>query len=181
MESTAHLRSLTQQSHPGVEASLKSLNISKKTPRQQKVGRVADSWDDEKEAVSSSASSDSETATPANESSVPGAPPPTPISPSARSDGAWGDVPSIHSQSAGQSHGFSPTQSPASRPEKTTATAGRMIAGALGIKAPKKSEEERAYERAMREKESKRLSREREERKAEEEKRSQARRQIWED
>jgi hypothetical protein len=56
-----------------------------------------------------------------------------------------------------------------------------MIAGALGVKAPKRSDEAKAYEKAVREKESKRIAREREERKEEEERRQQARRQVWED
>lgn len=56
-----------------------------------------------------------------------------------------------------------------------------MIAGALGVKSPRRSDEARAYERAVREKESKRIMKEREERKTEEERRQQARRQVWED
>ncbi|KAL8739077.1 MAG: hypothetical protein Q9181_000259 [Wetmoreana brouardii] len=164
----------------GIEASLKSLDLSGKDQRRPKVAPVADSWEDV-EAASSSDSSDSEAANPCNESSVPGAPPPTPISPSTRSGAAWGEFPSAYSSPVGRTHGSSPAQSPSSRPEKSTAAAGRMIAGALGVKAPKRSEEERAYERAIREKELKRISREREERKTEEERQVQARKQIWED
>jgi hypothetical protein len=37
-----------------------------------------------------------------------------------------------------------------------------MIAGALGIKAPKKTEEQRAYDRALKEKEMKRRNQEKE-------------------
>lgn len=55
-----------------------------------------------------------------------------------------------------------------------------MIAGALGVKPPKKSEENKAYERAVREKERKRRDMAKEEaRKAEREK-EEARRAIWE-
>lgn len=39
-----------------------------------------------------------------------------------------------------------------SRPDKTTAPAARMIAAGLGQKVPKRTEEQRAYERAVREK-----------------------------
>ncbi|KFX95677.1 hypothetical protein V490_03717, partial [Pseudogymnoascus sp. VKM F-3557] len=67
------------------------------------------------------------------------------------------------------------------RQEKTDAVAKRMIAGALGIRAPKKTEEERAYERAVREGEVKRRQREREEKAKEEEERERARRSVWED
>lgn len=41
------------------------------------------------------------------------------------------------------------------RPEKTDAVARRMIASALGVKAPKLTDEQKAYERAMRDKERK--------------------------
>lgn len=55
-----------------------------------------------------------------------------------------------------------------------------MIAGALGVKPPKKTEESKAYERAVREKERKRKEVAKEEaRKAEREK-EEARRAIWE-
>ncbi|KFY51960.1 hypothetical protein V496_08722, partial [Pseudogymnoascus sp. VKM F-4515 (FW-2607)] len=67
------------------------------------------------------------------------------------------------------------------RQEKTDAVARRMIAGALGIRAPKKTEEERAYERAVREKEVKRREREKEEKVREEEEKERARRSVWED
>jgi len=50
------------------------------------------------------------------------------------------------------------------RPEKTTSTANRMIAGALGIKAPKKSEEQKQYDKALKEAEIKRKNREKEQR-----------------
>lgn len=62
------------------------------------------------------------------------------------------------------------------RPEKTTAVAGRMIAGALGMRAPTKSEEGRQYERALREK----VGREKEERRREEKERERAKTAVWE-
>jgi hypothetical protein len=67
------------------------------------------------------------------------------------------------------------------RPEKTDAVAKRMIAGALGVRAPKKTEEQRAYERAGREKEVKRREKEKadEARRVEEEKRAKA--AVWDD
>jgi len=49
------------------------------------------------------------------------------------------------------------------RPEKSVATAGRMIAGALGVKASKLGEDARKYEKAVREKERRRVKNEREE------------------
>ena len=49
---------------------------------------------------------------------------------------------------------------PSCRPEKTDAVAKRMIAGALGVKAPKKTEEQKAYDKAIKEKEIKRRNQE---------------------
>ena len=67
------------------------------------------------------------------------------------------------------------------RPEKTDAVARRMIAGALGLKAPKLTEEQRAYDRALREKERKRKEEERERKKKAEEEALKAKQAIWED
>lgn len=175
-----HLQSLTSLSRLGITDSLESLDISEKDRTRPNGRPVADSWEDEEDAASSASSDDAgETGTPRY---IPSAPPPTPISPSARrADTAWGEFPSVYSpqSSVGRSN---PAQATTShRPEKSTATAGRMIAGALGVKTPKRSEEAKAYERAVREKESKRIARERDERKMEEERRQQARRQVWED
>lgn len=65
------------------------------------------------------------------------------------------------------------------RPEKQIAVAGRMIAGALGVKAPPKSAEARAYENVVREKEKKRLAREREGKRIEAEEAERAKREVW--
>ena len=67
------------------------------------------------------------------------------------------------------------------RPEKTTASAARMIAGALGMRTPKRTEEQRQYDKAMREKEIKRKEREKEERKREEAERERAKAAMWDD
>lgn len=66
------------------------------------------------------------------------------------------------------------------RPEKTAAVAGRLIAGALGVRAPKKTEEARAYEKAVKEKELKRREKEREAVKREEDEKRKAREAVWE-
>ena len=68
---------------------------------------------------------------------------------------------------------------PEKRPEKSTATANRIIAGALGQKVPKMTEEGRAYERAVREKEKKRIVREKEERVRVEREVEEAKRSVW--
>lgn len=67
------------------------------------------------------------------------------------------------------------------RPEKTTAVAGRLIAGALGVRAPKRTDEEREFDRAMREKERKRRNEEREREKRETEEREARKKAIWDD
>ncbi|KIX95379.1 uncharacterized protein Z520_08896 [Fonsecaea multimorphosa CBS 102226] len=67
------------------------------------------------------------------------------------------------------------------RPEKTTTTASRMIAAGLGMKAPKKTEEQRQYDRAVREQEMKRRNKEKEDREREREADEKAKAAVWED
>lgn len=70
---------------------------------------------------------------------------------------------------------------PDRREEKTNAVASRMIAGALGIKAPKRTEEQKAYDKAIKEKE---LKRRREEKEAAEHRKieaEKAKQSVWED
>lgn len=55
-----------------------------------------------------------------------------------------------------------------------------MIAGALGVKPPKKTEENKAYERAVREKERKRREVAKKEAESVEREKEEARRAIWE-
>jgi hypothetical protein len=67
------------------------------------------------------------------------------------------------------------------RPEKTTAVAGRLIAGALGVRAPKRTDEEKEYDRAMREKERKRRTEEKERERKEKEDTEARKKAIWDD
>lgn len=67
------------------------------------------------------------------------------------------------------------------RPEKTTAVAGRLIAGALGVRAPKRTDEEREYDRVVREKERKRRAEEREREKREAEEREARKKAVWDE
>lgn len=67
------------------------------------------------------------------------------------------------------------------RPDKTDAVAKRLIAGALGVKAPKRTEEQRAYDRALKEKEIKKRKEEREAGLRAQEEREKAKRTVWED
>ena len=163
----------------------------------KKSSPVADSWEDEADA--SDDGSDAE-ATPvagaAGSNAGTSAPPPTPMSPVAASskrafpppasalatpgftippfDGPGGYAPP-QSQSQSQSGG------PSKRPEKTDAVARRMIASALGMRAPKATEEQKAYDRAVREKERKRRDEEKEKERQREEEAAKARQAIWDD
>ncbi|KAI9669883.1 MAG: hypothetical protein M1831_006918 [Alyxoria varia] len=141
-------------------------------PRKEK---LADSWEDE-----STPSSDEDIPasnvqngdgslkspkTPTTQGSdYPGPPPPTPASPrfTSHSRGLSKNVPvegysNIDFEQDGTGRSSSrPSTSSNARPEKTTATASRMIAAGLGVKAPKRTEEERKYDRAVRDNERRR-------------------------
>ncbi|CAF9934074.1 hypothetical protein IMSHALPRED_009582 [Imshaugia aleurites] len=166
---------------PGLESSLKNLSISS-SAKPKTFTAVADTWE---EAASPSSSSGSTTPSPPSTptDAIPGAPPPTPISPtsshSRKKSTDWSTFASAYTTNSSSSTPRSPTGSE-KRPEKSSAAAGRMIAGALGVKPPKKTEESKAYERAVREKERKKREVAKEEAgKAEREKEA-ARRAIWE-
>lgn len=94
------------------------------------------------------------------------APPPTPIT-------SRTNMPSWDSQ------GGSDFREERRRPEKSTAVAGRLIAGALGVKAPKKTEEQRAYERSVKEQEIRRRNREKEQREKERLEDEKAKASVW--
>lgn len=134
---------------------------------------VADSWEDEAEL-----SSDDEPKPPSQDGSHsastlsltlsaegPLDPPPTPISP--QTSQPWGPAAS--------------PGGPARRPEKQTAVAGRLIAGALGMRAPKRTEEQRAYDRAVKEQEIRRRNREREEQGKAKEEEERLKTSVWTD
>lgn len=70
---------------------------------------------------------------------------------------------------------------PEKRPEKTTAVAGRLIAGALGVRVPKRTDEEREYDKAMREKERKRRNAEKAQEKKEAEEAEARKKAVWDD
>lgn len=65
---------------------------------------------------------------------------------------------------------------PERRPEKSAATASRLIAGALGVKV-KMTEEQKEYERVVREREKRRREEEKEKTKEDERRRA----AVWED
>lgn len=94
----------------------------------------------------------------------PAPPPPTPISPQ-NTDPIFRQWEAGHVTENGQPTPRNPgisRENSEKRPAKTTSTANRMIAGALGIKAPKKTEEQKQYDKALKDAEIKRKNRERE-------------------
>ncbi|PYI12538.1 hypothetical protein BO78DRAFT_392378 [Aspergillus sclerotiicarbonarius CBS 121057] len=134
---------------------------------------IADSWEDEVDSTASSATG-SATASPSiRYAEGPLDPPPTPISPqTTASQQSW--------PTYGNAASAPRSRSPASRrPEKQTAVAGRMIAGALGIRAPKRTEEQRAYDRAVKEQEIRRRNREKEEAEKVRQEEEKAKMAVW--
>ncbi|OAA56664.1 hypothetical protein SPI_07671 [Niveomyces insectorum RCEF 264] len=169
-------------------ASASRTQPSKKKKKQE----VADSWEDEEIS-----SDDSTPPSPAPSKSQAGgtkAPPPTPITPSYHNtappaplagnlptspyNASWSAADAGGGTAAGAGAGAGTA---ARRPEKTDAVARRLIAGALGVRIPKQTEEQKAYERSLREAERKRREAEKEAQKRQEEEADKARRAIWED
>lgn len=172
------------------------LNVNQ-TPTKSKAKKkkeVADSWEDElssgSETEREEAATTSAAVTPSttNTSEGPLAPPPTPISPQEDVQKSQPWLANVHPSS---SYGYSSNPSATSssrrpselqrRPEKQTAVASRMITGALGIRAPKRTEEQRAYDRAMKENEIKRRNHAREEEARAREEEERAKAAIWND
>jgi len=179
---------------------LSHLELSSKAPQKPaqkpKSAPVAESWDEE---ISSGSDAETESTqlssvSPESKSSrtkdyeslallstkasvdLPNPPPPTPASP----------VPfefpnSVPYGGGARDSTSSGSASPARRPEKTTAVAGRLIAGALGVRAARRTEEEREFDRVMREKVRKRRDEERKREKEEKEAAEERKRSVWED
>lgn len=145
---------------------------------------VADSWEDEDISDDDEQQDydDDGHGAPNSPRNMPDPPPPTPITPTLNAH--------HESSSSSSSHGTMAKSYPMShsggrgvdkRPEKTDAVARRMIAGALGLKAPRLTDEQKSYEKAIKEQEKARREREREERRHEEEEAARAKTAIWED
>ncbi|KAI1840079.1 hypothetical protein JX265_013007 [Neoarthrinium moseri] len=140
---------------------------------------VADSWEDEssgddendENAASMNQQQHLDSSKARSSSSGFAAPPPTPSSPSYSSGAPWQSM----------MGGPDSPDTAAKRPEKTDAVARRMIASALGVKAPRLTEEQKAYERAMRDKERKRREEEKEQERRKAEEAERAKIAMWED
>ncbi|KAI6713050.1 hypothetical protein PZA11_001173 [Diplocarpon coronariae] len=176
-------------SSQSLSSSLSKLSInppSSKPARSSKKPRpVSESWDDDDGSETETEAENENPLSP--QQSHPSAPPPTPISPSTplpSSSDDYNNAPFVHPYGfAESSRGESERERERGgvRPEKTDAVAKRMIAGALGVKAPKKTEEGRAYERAVRENELRRRKEEKEKEARAREEAEKAKAAIWED
>ncbi|KAF0330292.1 hypothetical protein RB213_013399 [Colletotrichum asianum] len=136
---------------------------------------VVDSWEDED---LDDDDEEEEAKPPGGDGSK--APPPTPISPTyntaSHSFPPYGTADSTGAWAAGAPPAGGPR-----RPEKTDAVARRMIASALGVKVPKQTEEQKAYDRAVREQERKRREEEKAAERKKQEETESAKAAIWED
>ncbi|KAI1476346.1 hypothetical protein F4774DRAFT_393189 [Daldinia eschscholtzii] len=145
-----------------------------KSTKGKKAAPVADSWEDEDVTSDTESPSQSQSQSPLPPGSGFAAPPPTPSSPGTGTPPPWQAIP-------GGEDRMSDSNSANKRPEKTDAVARRMIASALGVRAPRPTEEQRAYDRAVREKERKRREEEKEAEKKRKEEAERAKVAIWED
>ncbi|KAI9722345.1 MAG: hypothetical protein M1812_001817 [Candelaria pacifica] len=164
----SHIERLSLQANEGSQALSKSRAHDRS---------VVESWEEELDQLSWDEGDENEDVQ--SRGHLPNAPPPTPSSPTAKFSYKWEDA-SVIDPRAGRQHGEDSSRMSA-RPEKQTAVAGRLIAGALGVRTPKKTEEQRAYERAIKEKEIKRRNQQREDQKKAKEDANRAKTSVWED
>lgn len=162
---------------PVVKVASATTPTSAPKPRKPIKKPVADSWEDEatsddEPTSQGDAASSPSILSPTLSAEGPLDPPPTPISP--QTSNTWATARQSSSPAAGQ-------RDPNRRPEKQTAVAGRLIAGALGIRAPKRTEEQRAYDRSVKEQEIKRRNREREEQAKAKEDEERVKSSVWTD
>jgi hypothetical protein len=157
----------SKSSKDDVQPSLKNLTISPSASAKSKAKSkkdIADSWEDEDV-------SDEGPEEPRSPLAGTSAPPPTPINASYSEDtGSTSPVPKRGDDTFGER-----------RPEKTDAVARRMIAAGLGLKAPKQTEEQKAYQRAIREQEKRKREQEKAEELRRQEEAAKAKAAVWDD
>ncbi|KAI9371387.1 hypothetical protein BJX61DRAFT_29082 [Aspergillus egyptiacus] len=196
---TSELQSSLRELHIGEKGPTPDITRPKLTtstvtaagPKKKRAPVVADSWEDEVDDASSETEAelgptssnvtDSLSMSP-SVTEGPLDPPPTPISPQISQP--WVNAAYTNNTgptSSASRSASSATRDPNRRPEKQTAVAGRLIAGALGIRAPKRTEEQRAYDRAVKEQEIRRRNREREEAAKLKEEEEKAKAAVWDD
>ncbi|KAL5336916.1 hypothetical protein BJX70DRAFT_258282 [Aspergillus crustosus] len=191
---------ITDIPRPKLTTQTRSLNTPLPTKKpKKKEPIVADSWEDEVDSASDldeaslGPTSPSAPATSLSMSPVvaegPLDPPPTPISPQTSQpwvatnttptgyNGGGGGPAAVSTRDRERDRDRDREQG--RRPEKQTAVAGRLIAGALGIRAPKRTEEQRAYDRSVKEQEIRRRNKEREEAARLKEEEEKAKAAVW--
>lgn len=141
-----------------VSPSLAQLSLdSKKETAQQKAPKkkakkvVADSWEDEDLSGSEPEPEKEEEKEAAQQPTTSKTAPSATDSPF---DSTWSSPTDPSSSSR--------TAEPGKRPEKTDAVARRMIVAGLGLKAPKQTDEQKAYQRSIREQEKRKREQEKE-------------------
>jgi hypothetical protein len=172
-----------------ISKNLSSLQISTERPKKpgkpKKEEEIADSWEDasftpsdDEESSSTETEETDLQPRPSNES--PSVPPPTPSSPTSHTFPYSHPTIPLSPRNGSSNPSGRPIRQdrdvPERRPEKSAATASRLIAGALGVKV-KMTEEQREYERVVREREKRRREAEKEKVKEEERRRA----AVWED
>lgn len=180
--------------------SLETPKITTTAAPKQKKQPVLDSWEDESSesehepptptntTTNNNNSSSSTSNTPIDPHRLSGsnfglgsgfsAPPPTPASPSYKADNMPWQQQQQSIATVSEEVGGGGDEK---RPEKTDAVARRMIASALGVRTLRPNEEQRAYDRAVREKERKRREEEREAERRRQEEAERAKAAIWND
>ncbi|KAK0718233.1 hypothetical protein B0T26DRAFT_741269 [Lasiosphaeria miniovina] len=183
-----------------LESKVSKLSIETPAPKgtglcsKTKTAAIADSWEDE--AISSDSEVDKEydnsgPSSPEQERQLgrgsghagTTAPPPTPMSPTygKRPFSPTTSGPTFELPYEAPNSGLLGGTTASARPEKTDAVARRMIASALGMKVPRPNEEQRAYDRAVREKERRRREDEKVREKKREEEALKAKQAVWEE
>lgn len=147
----------------------------------KKIEETPESWEDEVLEDASPVEAPGPSLKQITSNDGPAPPPPTPISPSSTETAAqrWEAGSLADSGRPTPRYSASARENGDRRPEKTTATANRMIAGALGIRAPKKTEEQKQYDKAAKEAEIKRRNREKEQREQERLNEEKAKADVW--
>jgi hypothetical protein len=171
------------------EAEPKPKSIARSTAPHHKyvkpTSKVVDSWEEEEEATTDPSPTNttpkqpSDTTAPVPKSNY--IPPHLKYRSAAPSPPSRSITPPSRSSTPTSNTTPSSSTSSERRPEKTNAVAHRLIAGALGVKMPRRTEEQRAYDKAMREQEKKKRDQEREAKKKAEEDAAKAKAAIWDD
>jgi hypothetical protein len=173
-----------------IASSLGKLQISPSS--KAKKSAPADSWEDE--ADESSENETKVVSTPPirpDSAQLPGPPPPTPASTRVQSPSNAQPLPSFNfvdgtfdapPAATGASRGSGPSsREEERRPDKTTSVAARLIAAGIGQKAPRRTEEQRKYDQAMKIQEKKRRDKIKEEEDRKKREAEQAKKDVWGD